>query len=48
MNSIEIATLLISGGTIEIKPNGQAASQWSFDKETSILSIKQKDKEQKI
>ena len=48
MNSIEIATLLISGGTIEIKPNGQAASQWSFDKEKSILSIKQKDKEQKI
>ena len=48
MNSIEIASLLISGGTIEIKPNGQAASQWSFDKETSALSIKQKDKEQKI
>ena len=38
MNSIEIAILLISGGTIEIKPNGQAVSQWLFDKETSVLS----------
>lgn len=47
MNSIDICNLFISGGSTEILMNGQSKSVWSFDEKTSILTIQQKNKEQK-
>ena len=47
MNTIDICNLFISGGETEVSMNGQAKSKWSFDIETSTLTISLKNKEQK-
>ncbi len=47
MNTIDICNLFISGGETEVSMNGQAKSRWSFDIETSTLTISLKNKEQK-
>lgn len=43
LNTIDICNLFISGGTTNIQIERMGVSEWSFDKATATLSVKQKD-----
>ena len=46
LNTIEIGNLLLRGGTKNITIERLGKSTWSYDKETSILKIVKKNKEE--